>query len=272
MATDFDPGYVTPPFDQLCRDYPGSSIYPASDFRIEWGPVFHRGRLNGSARVLIIGQDPAQHEEMARRILVGTAGHRVQGFLFKLGVDRSYVMVNTFLYSVYGQGGGNRHQADPDIAAYRNQWLDAVVAGSPIEAVVALGSLADAAWNAWKKSASGQRYQGAYAHIIHPTEPESSSGGNAQKHMAAIAAMLKNWNGALPDLKVAIKHPDASRPLTLYGDAFAAGDLVGIPAADLPAGSPAWMLGQHQWAARTGSTAVDKRFNIMITVPPEFRI
>src|SRR5207244_8639756 len=118
-------------------------------------------------------------------------------------------------------------------------------------------------------SACGPGRSGHPAHRQAVVEP--SSGGNAQKQMAAIAAMLKNWNGALPDLKVAIKHPDASRPLTLYGDAFAAGDLVGIPAADLPAGSPAWMLGQHQWAARTGSTAVAKRFNIMITVPPAFR-
>ena len=37
-----------------------------------------------------------------RRILVGEAGRRVQGLLAKLGITRSYVFVNTFLYSVYG--------------------------------------------------------------------------------------------------------------------------------------------------------------------------
>jgi len=31
---------------------------------------------------------------------VGEAGQRVQGFLSRLGIDRSYVMVNAFLYSV----------------------------------------------------------------------------------------------------------------------------------------------------------------------------
>jgi hypothetical protein len=272
MATDFDPGYVTAPFDQLCRDFPDSSVYPASDFRVEWGPVFHRGRLDGSARVLIIGQDPAQHEEMARRILVGTAGHRIQGFLAKLGIDRSYAMVNTFLYSVYGQGGGERHRADPAITAYRNRWLDALLSSGPqVEAVVALGSLGDGAWHAWRTTQSGRQYRGAYAHITHPTQPESSSGGSRQKHTAAIAALLRNWNEALQPLKAAIKHPDQDRALIPYGDAFAAGDLVGIPAADLPAGSPAWMLGTRQWATRTGATAVDKRFNIRITVPAEFR-
>ncbi|MBD0283370.1 MAG: uracil-DNA glycosylase, partial [Thermoleophilaceae bacterium] len=45
-----------------------------------------RGRLAGSALVLVLGQDPGQHECIARRILVGEAGQRVQGFLRKLGI------------------------------------------------------------------------------------------------------------------------------------------------------------------------------------------
>ena len=51
------PGYP-PPFDALVADYPGEETYPAADFRTEWGPIFHRGRLDGSARVLVLGQDP----------------------------------------------------------------------------------------------------------------------------------------------------------------------------------------------------------------------
>ena len=105
MATAFDPGYVDAAFQTLVEDAPGTEIYPARDFRVEWGPVFHRGRLDGSARVLVIGQDPAQHETVLRRILVGTAGKRVQGFLGRLGLDRSYVCINALLYSVYGQVG-----------------------------------------------------------------------------------------------------------------------------------------------------------------------
>jgi uracil-DNA glycosylase len=271
MAIDFDTGYCQAPFDQLCRAYPDSSVYPSSDFRVEWGPVFHRGRLDGSARILVLGQDPAQHEEIARRILIGTAGHRTQGFLAKLGIDRSYVMINTFLYSVYGQGGGNRHQADAAITAYRNLWLDALLVGTKVEAVVALGSLADAAWQAWTATGPGSKQTPAYVHITHPTQPESSSGGDATKLKAATAAMLQNWNAALRLLQPMIAHPDQRRPLVLYGDAFASGDLVGIPATDLPAGSPAWMLGQKQWADRTGSTPHQKRFTITITVPAEFQ-
>src|SRR5437762_1239608 len=99
MPVAFDPGYGDEPFRSLCAEYPDAAVYPGDSFRIEWGPVFHRGRLDGSARVLVIGQDPAQHEVVARRILIGEAGHRLQGLLAKLGIERSYVLVNTFLFS-----------------------------------------------------------------------------------------------------------------------------------------------------------------------------
>src|SRR5438045_9690255 len=109
MTHEFDPGPVQEPFASLVRDYPGGDVYPADSFRVEWGPIFHRGRLDGSARLLVIGQDPATHESICRRILVGEAGQRLQGLLAKLGISSRYVLVNTFLYSVYGDGGAPRH-------------------------------------------------------------------------------------------------------------------------------------------------------------------
>ncbi|MFF9089925.1 hypothetical protein ACF1BE_26635 [Streptomyces sp. NPDC014991] len=75
----FDPGYTQDPYAALVGDYPGSDIDPAKNFRVEW-PIFHRGRLDGSARVLVVGQDSAAHEAITRRILVGTAGRRFQRF------------------------------------------------------------------------------------------------------------------------------------------------------------------------------------------------
>src|SRR5205814_5424182 len=92
---------------------------------------------------------PRAHESFVRRILVGEAGQRVQGFLARLGIESSYVMLNTFLYSVYGQRGGERHKGDPGLLAYRNRWLDALLVGSGVEAVVALGHLADDAFRSW---------------------------------------------------------------------------------------------------------------------------
>jgi uracil-DNA glycosylase len=45
--------------------------------------------LDGTAKVLVIGQDPATDENVARRILVGDAGRRAQGLLTKLALARS---------------------------------------------------------------------------------------------------------------------------------------------------------------------------------------
>jgi hypothetical protein len=268
MAHRFDPGPAKDPFVSLCRTYPRDPVYPGADFRLEWGPVFHRGRLDGSARVLVIGQDPAQHEVIARRILIGEAGHRVQGFLAKLGIDESYVMVNTFLYSVYGQGRGAKHRNDAGIVKYRNRWLDALFAAKKIDAVVALGMLADDAWKAWKQTPKGQAVNPKYVKITHPTAPESA-GGNGAQHKAAIKAMLANWNAGLQALHP-LPHRDKQRSLKLYGTAFGPGDHVAIPEQDLPEGSPDWMRLDDGWADRTGQTPKKKRATITVTVPEAY--
>jgi uracil-DNA glycosylase len=262
----FDPGPVAEPFASLVAEYPGTDVYPAEAFRVEWGPIFHRGRLDGSARLLVIGQDPAQSEVVVRRILVGEAGHRSQGLMAKLGIDRSYVMVNTFLYSVYGQGAGEQHASDAKIVEYRNRWLDAVFSASKIEAVLALGHLADGAWTTWKATPAGKAHSPAYQHVTHPTQPESSSGGDPTKLQTATKTMLANWNAALAQLHP-LAHPDVKRPLVPYGEAFAPGDRVEIPEADMPGGVPDWMRSPNAWASRVGATAAAKRRNITITIP-----
>ena len=230
---------------------PARSVYPDGDFRLEWGPVFHRGRLDGSARVLVIGQDPAQHETIARRILVGEAGHRIQGFLAKLGIDQSYLMINTFLYSVYGQGGGNRHKDDPGIAKYRHRWIDAIFKTNQIDAVVALGMLADEAWKAWKKTPKGKTVSTRYVKITHPTKPESA-GGSAAQHAAPSRRCSRTGTPGLEEL-----HPlpqrDKQRALKLYGTKFRADEHIAIPELDMPEGSPDWMRLNDGWADRPGS-------------------
>ncbi len=226
MTTAFDPGYGQEPFKGLCEDYPDETVYPAKDFRMEWGPIFHRGRLDGSARVLLIGQDPAQNETIVRRILVGEAGQRVQGFLAKLGIERSYVMINTFLYSVYGSVS-SKHRKAPGILAYRHRWLDALVTPQ-VEVVIALGMLADEAWQKWRATPTGQNATAAYA---------------------------------------AITQPDTVRPLVPYGEGWLPGDKVAIPDQDFPPGLPAWMRNQDNWARRVGADALAKRRTITVTVP-----
>jgi hypothetical protein len=269
MAHLFDPGYGMEPFRTLVQDVPDNTVFPTKDFRTEWGPVFHRGRLDGTARLLVIGQDPAQHEVIARRTLVGGAGHRLQGFIAKLGLTRSYVMINTFVYSVFGQGGGNRHKNNPAIIAYRNRWFDALLPGE-VQGVVALGQLADLAWQSWKNTPRGGTFEGVYRAVTHPTQPESSSKGDAAKRKAAITKMLQGWNAALEALKPVIT-PDVDQPLVPYGTAFLASELPDIPQEDLSAGSPVWMCGNADWARRTGADDKLKRVTITVTIPKAFR-
>ena len=266
MAHPFDPGYGQEPFRTLCEEYPGAEAYPPSQFRVEWGPIFHRGRLDGSARVLVIGQDPAQHETVARRILVGEAGRRVQGFLAKLGITRSYAFINTFLYSVYGSvRAATRRGAD--LVGHRNRWIDAILAGQNVEAVVTLGKAAAEAWQMWKATPPGLASNIPAAALTHPTQPESSGQGDRARIGAATKTMLANWNAGLQALSPAIQHPDQAVPLVLYGSGFKAGERPPIPEEDMPAGLPAWMHEQDGWARRVGKDPLAKRRTITITVP-----
>jgi len=265
MSHPFDPGYVAEPYLTLCADYPEADVYPPDQFRVEWGPIFHRGRLDGSARVLIIGQDPAQHETVVRRILVGEAGRRVQGFLAKLGITRSYAFINTYLYSVYGSVKAKTRK-NAQLIDYRNRWIEALLSTGRIEAVVALGTAADEAWKFWLATPAAQGANVAYAAVTHPTQPESSSSGTKVKLAAATKRLLQNWNTALQSLSQAVQHPDQLTPLVLYGDSWLDGDRVAIPEADFPAGLPAWMHQNDGWAKRTGADTLAKRRNITITV------
>jgi len=266
MPRPFDPGYFEEPFLSLVREYPGEDVYPPGQFRVEWGPIFHRGRLDGSARVLVVGQDPAQHETIVRRVLVGEAGRRLQGFLAKVGVSASYVIVNTFLYSVFGSVKAATRR-DPRLVGYRNRWLDALLIGKRVEGVLALGHAADEAWQMWKATPAGAALDVAYAGVTHPTQPESSSKGDRTKLAQATKKMLKSWNVGLQTLAPAVQHPDTPRPLVLYGDTWAPDDRLPVPEADFPAGLPAWMHEQDGWAKRVGKTLLAKRRNITITVP-----
>jgi uracil-DNA glycosylase len=79
---------------QHLADAPGYTAAQRKLFWYDWGPVFYRGRVSGTARLLGIASDPGPTERVACRTLVGDAGQRVQGFLSKLGLTRSYVLVN----------------------------------------------------------------------------------------------------------------------------------------------------------------------------------
>jgi hypothetical protein len=270
MEREFDPGYHRRPYRRLVADHPDEAVYPIESFRVEWGPVFHRGRLDGTARVLVIGQDPAAHEAIVRRILVGEAGQRAQGLLARLGIDRSYVYINTFLYSVYGSRGAKLVD-DPAVAGYRNKWIDAIVADQPIEAIITLGQLADSSYRAWRATPKGLASTHAYANGRHPTYPESASRSGTIAKTAAFAELCRSWNAILDELRPLVT-PDVEVPASRYGTTITDDDLAPIPSRDLPPGVPNWMGGLDAWAVRKGATKQLKRASITVTVPTRARV
>ena len=260
------PGYVSEPFASLVANHPDAEVYPDDDFRVEWGPIFHRGRLDGTARVLVLGQDPATHETISRRILVGEAGQRLQGLLAKVGVSESYVMLNVYLYSLYGQGGGSRQLKNGRITDYRNAWLDALLVSTDVTAVVALGDLATKAYTSW----STRRPEAAngihLSSIRHPTYAEGAARGSGRPLAQTTAAQLANWNDHLPALAEHVE-PESTVDLTPYGAGWAPADLAPIPERDLPPGTPAWWRDVAAWAVRSGKDTQQKRATITVTVP-----
>ena len=168
----------------------------------------HRG-------VVVLGQDPATHETIVRRILVGEAGQRIQGFPRRLGITTSYVMINTFLYSVYGQGGGEKHKDDPNIAGHRNQWLDKLIVGQSVDAVVTLGRLADQAYpGSGTQTPLEDRPRSMFQQAVtHPTFPESSSSvGSDDEGRSDGEDAPENWTWDCRRYASHITQPDAPRP------------------------------------------------------------
>ena len=122
------------------------------------------------------------------------------------------MFINTYLYSVYGSVKAKTRK-DPDLIDYRNRWLKALLVGSKVEAVVALGQAADEAWQFWRATPEGQATHVAYRAVTHPTQPESSSEGDKTKLAAATKKLLQNWNAALQILSPQVQHPDVPTPL-----------------------------------------------------------
>lgn len=253
---EFDPGYGGEPFAGLVEAAPGRNVYRSARFRTEWGPIFHRGRLDGSARVLVIGQDPAAHETVARRVLCGHAGHRVQGFLHKLGVDRSYVIINVFLYALYEL---DALSISPGMREDRYRWIDAILDTAPVEVVVTFGAVANGLWQQYR-TARAPAALPIHAAALHPSArlPE--------------AVHLANWNAALDVARAGLTTPDGPAS-GRYGTAFTNADVRDIPAIDFPPGVPAWMREAETWAVRgNGAPSVPKASRVTITVPESHRI
>lgn len=233
----FDPG---PPSDwaALFAQAPLAQYeaHPSGRFRTAFGPVYYRGRLDGTVRLLIVGQDPSTDEILAQRILVGKAGQYVQGLLKKLGFAQRYAMFNTFLFGITGQFDATMRAAsaaDP-IHAYRNALLDHAVATSAIEAVLAFGAAAQHAVGLWP----GRAALPVFA-LVHPT---------------ALVGVTDQWNSVLPQLLAALPpEPGVAPDPRPYGQVFTPDDAAPVPRLDLPFGLPAWHGTGGTHSTRMGS-------------------
>jgi len=243
----YDPGppprwqtfWATAPLAQFLQ-------HPSGRFRREFGPVYYRGRLDGTARLLVIGQDPATDELIAHHPFVGTSGQRLQGLLKKIGLKRSYVIANTFLYPVNGQFDAALKQIslEPWLLDFRNAMLDRFVAENPLEAIVAIGSAAQHTVDHWPGKGDLPVFN-----LLHPAAEEN--------------VVLPNWNEELPKIQAVVSPDEGMLADTApYGSVFTATDEVAIPRFDLPFGIPEW----H--GAGGGRSKRDGANKIVWTAPP----
>ena len=199
--------------------------HPSGRFRTEFGPVYYRGRLNGSVKLLIVGQDPSTDEILAQRNLVGSAGQRAQKLLNKIGITKSYVMLNTFLYGIKGQMDAvmNAVALEPPILNYRNSLFGTVDAASTLQAIISFGNGGDLAIANWAARPAGV----PWFQLTHPSAPDN--------------IVLPNWNGQLNALHAAVA-PDSAALVdtTPYGATFGVNDVAPIPREDLSFGIPDW--------------------------------
>lgn len=214
---------------------------PGAPFHTRFGPVFYRGRLDGKAKVLVIGQDPSTDETLAGRILVGQAGQITQRFLAKLGLTRSYLMFNTFLFGGQSSGLTSALVLDPDITTFRNKLFDKAKAANQLTAVLAFGAKAHDSVDAWPGKGS--------LTVIKLTHPTAQSG---------VAA---NWNSKLAAASAVVTpDPDGTVDLTPFDTAAQDMPTTDIPRYDLPFGAPPW----HGTGGRTSSQRISGAFETQI--------
>jgi uracil-DNA glycosylase len=240
-------------------------------FRWHFGPMFYRGRTaDGAARVLVIGQEGAQDESLAHRSFTGGTGARMQHLLNHLGITRSYLFLNTFVYPINGQytGGFPKLAQDPrsPIAKHRARILDLATATHDLRLVIAVGRAAKESCATWIRSkggsadpdqlhlANGSVVSPGLRFVGVPHPGGAGKGGNVSAIIAGFKdaiARIEAWAAA--DNSWLPVDPGATRSSAAsYKYRSAA-----IPFADFPFGT-AWRLGSGGTSSnrRDGQTAI----------------
>ena len=203
-------------------------------FWYDWGPVFYRGRLDKSAKVLCVASDPGPTERIGCRALIGNAGQRVQGFLAKLGITQSYLCLNALIYALYPSqlGKAKKIIEEPEQTKWRNKLFNKVT-GDKLQAIIAFGVNAQEAVNLWPDKGNVSVFN-----TYHPSYHDP-------------VKLINAWRDLILQLKDVVT-PDADGNVNLpnYGAKFSEDDYAPIPKRDLPFGFPEW-FGDDRWG-RTG--------------------
>ena len=220
-----------------------AEVGDATTFWYAFGPVLYRGRLDGSARVLCIASDPGPAEclPFARRTLIGDSGQKTQGFLAKLGLTRSYVLVNAFAVAMrpsQKSKGLRVLRTNAVIAGARHRFYDGLLNGGALQAIIAFGEIAQEAYDLWAASNPAVKAVPVFK-VAHPAGVDREGTGNDPA--------LRLWRSAIRKLRKIVAADldgDASGPN--FGSYFTELDYERIPRWDLPAVAPVY-VGDDSW-------------------------
>lgn len=217
---DFDPGPAkSSGWAELFAETPnyrgiGRAVLNREVFRWHFGPMFYRGRLDGSARVLVVGQEGAQDESLSHRSFTGGTGGRMQHFLQYLGFDRSYLLLNTFVYPIFGEYPADlrvlaQSPASP-IVVHRHRIFEKALQGSDIRLVIAVGGAAKDSVATWIEGHGGHADPGAlhladggslpaslrFLGVRHPGGASTGGGSAIRADFARAAGQVADWVAA----------------------------------------------------------------------------
>ncbi|MEE8599956.1 uracil-DNA glycosylase family protein [Euzebya tangerina] len=235
----------------------GKAVLGREKFRWHFGPMHYRGRLtDDDVRVLIIGQEGAQDESLSGRSFTGGTGARMQYLLNHIGITRSYLFLNTFLYPIFGQYSEPGIRAlgqDPasPIVQQRTAILDYVLARNQVHLVIAVGTAAEETAVSWLEHHGGHgrpsRLHEADGTVLGPItrllgviHPGAAAAGSARAVITDFTRALgqiEQWREI--DSTWLPPDPDGQpRPASTYRYRSAP-----IPFRDLPLGTT-WRLGR----------------------------
>jgi uracil-DNA glycosylase len=219
---EHDPGPTSASgWAQLFADTPnyrglGRAVVGREAFRWHHGPMFFRGRLDGSAKVVVVGQEGAQDESLSHRSFTGGTGARMQHLLRHLGLDRSYLFLNSFVYPIFGQYTDDLRPLAQDrrspIVAHRHRILDKAVLDGDVRLVVAVGRAAKESAATWigahGGSANPERLEQAAmgslparlqaVGVVHPGAAAGGSTGTIRADFQRVCDLVRDRLGADP--------------------------------------------------------------------------